>query len=167
MTSMALFVLSFRRGLVVAGFCLAWSLPCAAQKPEPAPAAGARFCEAPSLTGHPGGGVGSGAGVGAGSGDEVKVVFTQSEVTKKAEVLFRPAPDYGALKTEAAEGNVKLRVVLCPRGYVSNIEVLSKAADGLTKKAVEAAREIRFVPAEKDGKRVAQYATVEYSHSVY
>jgi TonB family protein len=163
---MALFVLSFRRGLVVAGFCLAWSLPCAAQKPEPTPTPAARLCEAPTPTGRPGGGVGSGSGV-ATAGDEVKVVFTQSEVTKKAEVLFRPAPDYGAMKADAAEGEVKLRVVLCPRGYVSNIEVLSKAADELTEKAVEAAREIRFVPAEKDGKRVAQYATVEYSHHVY
>jgi TonB family protein len=164
---MAPFVLSFRRGLVVAAFCLAWSLPCAAQKPEPAQTPAARLCEAPSPAGRPGRGVGSGSGVGAGSGDEVKVVFTQSEVTKKAEVLFRPAPDYGAMKADAAEGDVKLRVVLCPRGYVSNIEVLSKAADELTEKAIEAAREIRFVPAEKDGKRVAQYATVEYSHHVY
>jgi TonB family protein len=161
------FVLSLRRGLVVVGFCLAWALPCAAQKPEPSPTPAARLCEAPSPAARPRKGVGSGAGIGDGSGDEVKVVFTQSEVTKKAEVLFRPAPDYGALKADAAEGEVKLRVVLCPRGYVSNIEVLSKAANELTEKAVEAAREIRFVPAEKDGKRVAQYATVEYSHSVY
>jgi hypothetical protein len=34
-------------------------------------------------------------------------------------------------------------------------------------KAVEAARNIRFIPAEKDGKRVAQYATVTYSLHVY
>lgn len=62
---------------------------------------------------------------------------------------------------------VRLRVVLCPRGYVSNIEVLSKAPDDFTEKAIEAAREMRFIPAEKDGKRVAHYAVVEYSHHVY
>lgn len=159
-------VFDVRRCLIALGLSLAGALSCAAQKPEPALTPAARLCEAPSPASRLGRGVGSGSGV-ATAGDEVKVVFTQSEVTKKAEVLFRPAPDYGALKADAAEGEVKLRVVLCPRGYVSNIEVLSKAADELTEKAVEAAREIRFVPAEKDGKRVAQYATVEYSHHVY
>jgi TonB family protein len=161
------YVFSFRRCFMIVGFCLMWPLTCAAQqKPASAPMPIVRLCEAPSLAGRAGRGFGSGSGSAMVS-DEVKVVFTQSEVTKKAEVLFRPAPDYGAMKADAAEGVVKLRVVLCPRGYVSNIEVLSKAADELTEKAVEAAREIRFVPAEKDGKRVAQYATVEYSHHVY
>jgi TonB family protein len=160
-------VFDVRRCLIVLGLNLAGALSCAAQKPAPTPTPTARLCEAPSPAGRPGRGVGGGAGVGDGSGDEVKVVFTQSEVTKKAEVLFKPAPDYGGLKADAAEGEVKLRVVLCPRGYVSNIEVLSKAAAKLTEQVVEAAREIRFIPAEKDGKRVAQYATVEYSHHVY
>jgi outer membrane biosynthesis protein TonB len=151
---------------MIVGFCLAWSLMCAAQKPQPAPTPAAKLCEAPTLVGRPNRGVGSGAGS-ATMSDEVKEVFTQSEVTKKAEVLFRPTPDYTALRADVAQGEVKLRVVLCPKGYVSNIEILSKASGDFIEKSVEAAREIRFIPAEKDGKRVAQYATVMYSHQVY
>ena len=60
-----------------------------------------------------------------------------------------------------------MRVVLCPRGYVSNITTLSKVSDEVIAKAVEAARNIRFIPAEKDGKRVAQYATVVSRLQVY
>jgi TonB family protein len=165
-TFMSLYVLSFRRCLMIVGCCLAWSLTCAAQKPQPVPTPVVRLCEAPSLVGRASRGVGSGSGSATVS-DEVKEVFTQSEVTKKAEVLFRPTPDYTALKADVAEGRVELRVVLCPRGYVSNIEILSKASGDFIEKAVEAAREIRFIPAEKDGKRVAQYATVVYSHQVY
>lgn len=164
---MAIYRLSLRQCLVVAGFCLAWALPCAAQTPQPAPTSAVRFCEAPARVGRHGGGVGSGSGS-ATMNDEVKVVFTQAEVTKRAEVLYRPEPDFTApAGSDAVEWDVKLRVVLCPRGYVSNIEISSKASNDFIEKAVEAAREIRFIPAEKDGKRVAQYATVEYSHHVY
>jgi TonB family protein len=124
------------------------------------------LCEAPSHSARVGRGVGSGSGH-ATADDEVREVFTQSEVTKKAEILFRMDPDYPPSGSDNVGWEVRLRVVLCPRGYVSNIEVLSKAPDGFTEKAIEAAREMRFIPAEKDGKRVAQYAVVEYSHHVY
>jgi outer membrane biosynthesis protein TonB len=158
-------ILSFGRCLVIAGFCLAWPLTCAAQKPQPTPIPAAKLCEAPTPVGRPGRGVGSGSG-GATVSDEVKEVFKQSEVTKKAEVLFKPEPDYSA-SGDAVAWEIKLRVVLCPKGYVSNIEVLSKASNDILEKAVEAARSIRFIPAEKDGKRVAQYVIIAYSHEVY
>lgn len=164
---MALYVLSFRRCFMIVGFCLAWPLTCAAQqKPAPAPIPIVRLCEAPSLAGRASRGVGSGSGSAMAS-DEVKEVFKQSEVTKKAEVLFKPTPDYTGLRADVAAGKVELRVVLCPKGYVSNIEILSQASGEFIEKAVEAAREIRFIPAEKDGKRVAQYVLIEYSHEVY
>jgi hypothetical protein len=101
----------------------------------------------------------------------VKEVFTQSQVTKKAEVLFKPELGYSASGSEVGAWEIKLRVVLCPRGYVSNIEIPSQEAkkvpDAFTEKAVEAARNIRFIPAEKDGKRVAQYIIVVYSYEAY
>jgi outer membrane biosynthesis protein TonB len=39
--------------------------------------------------------------------------------------------------------------------------------DGLTEKAMEAARRIQFTPAEKDGRRVSQYATINYNFNIY
>jgi hypothetical protein len=157
-------VFDLRRCLVIVGLSLAGALSCAAQQAKPAPAPPAKLCEPPSRAGRTDRGVGSGSGAAA-TGDEVRAVFSQSDVTKKAEVLFRPEPDYPA--SEPGRWEVKLRVVLCPRGYVSGIEVLSKTTGDAAEKAVEAAREIRFIPAEKDGKRVAQYATIIYSHEVY
>ncbi|MDT7688605.1 MAG: Gram-negative bacterial TonB protein C-terminal [Acidobacteriota bacterium] len=164
---MATYLFSVRRCLLFVGLGLSGALTCAAQQqPSPAPTPAARLCEAPMPAGRPGGrGVGSGTGS-ATINDEVKAVFTQSEVTKKAEVLFRPEPDY----TAAGDGvswKVELRVVLCPKGYVSNIEIRSKASNDIIEKAVEAARNVRFIPAEKDGKRVAQYVIISYSHEVY
>jgi outer membrane biosynthesis protein TonB len=157
-------VFDLRRCLIVIGMSLAGGLSCAAQQAKPAPTPPATLCEPPSRAGRAAKGVGTGSGSAA-AGDEVRAVFSQSEVTKRAEVLFKPEPDYPA--SEPGRWEVKLRVVLCPRGYVSDIEVLSKSPGDAAEKAVEAAREIRFIPAEKDGKRVAQYATVVYSHEVY
>jgi len=39
--------------------------------------------------------------------------------------------------------------------------------DGLTEKAIAAARSIRFQPAQKDGRPVSQYAVIEYSFNIY
>jgi TonB family protein len=136
-----------------------------AQKPQPTPAATEKFCIPPASLGGDRG-MGSGSGAGAGkltTGEEVKVVFTNREVTKKAEILLSPGPRFTAAESGNINGEVKLRVVLCPRGFVSNIKILSKLPDAVMEKAIEAARNIRFIPAEKDGQRVAQYATVVYS----
>lgn len=157
-------VFYLRRLLAAVGIILAGALLCAARQAEPAPTHPAKLCEPPSQTRRAARGVGSGSGS-AGAGDEVRAVFSQSEVTTRAEVLFKPEPDFEA--SEPGRWEVKLRVVLCPRGYVSNIEVLSKTTGGAAEKAMEAARGIRFIPAVKGGKRVAQYATVVYSHEVY
>ncbi|MBA3323229.1 MAG: energy transducer TonB, partial [Pyrinomonadaceae bacterium] len=39
--------------------------------------------------------------------------------------------------------------------------------DGLTEKAIEAARRITFTPAEKDGRPVSQYITLVYNFNIY
>ncbi|MGB9180761.1 MAG: energy transducer TonB [Pyrinomonadaceae bacterium] len=158
---------SARRCLILIGICLAWSLSCMAQTLQPTPTATERFCLPPPPLGgsH---GQGSGAGVGSASTDnEVKVVFTNKEVTKKAEILLAPGPGFTTAELDNISEEVKLRVVLCPKGFVSNIKILSKLPEAATEKAIEAARNIRFIPAEKDGKRVAQYATIVYSNSTY
>ena len=153
--------LSWRAYLMAAGLCSAWLVTGAAQTPgnSPSSAPAERFCVAP----HARGGVGSGSGIpGETPRDEVTVVFTQSEVTKKAEILFVPGPGFTGAEASNVNGQIKLRVVLCPRGFVSNIKLLSKLPDNVSEKAVQAAQQIRFIPAEKDGKRVAQFATVGY-----
>ena len=161
------YFLNASRCLIVVGLCLASFLSYVAQTPQsvttPVPAEG--FC-APPLLGGGGRGVGSGSGKAA-TDDEVKMVFTSQEVTKKAEILFNPAPPLSPAAAGSVNGEVKLRVVLCPKGYLSNIEVLSKLPDGVRESTIEAVKNIRFIPAEKDGKRVAQYATLLYRYESY
>jgi TonB family protein len=112
-----------------------------------------------------GGGAGGGGG---GGGEDYNRTFQPREVTRKAVITFKPEPNF----TEEARKNnvtglVKLRLVLASSGAVSNISVVKGLPDGLTEKAIAAARQIRFNPAQKDGRAVSQYITIEYNFNIY
>ena len=109
----------------------------------------------------------AGAGDG-GAGVDHSRPFRPSEVTQRARVLGRPEPLY----TESARkfgvtGIVQIRLVLGAAGGVERFEVVKGLPHALTLKAVEAAQRIKFEPAQKDGRPVAQYATIQYHFNVY
>jgi TonB family protein len=114
---------------------------------------------------HDGGG---GPGGGGGGGFDPNHIFNAREVSRKAMVTDKPEPLY----TEEARknqitGTVTLRMVLNANGSVTNVQAVNRLPDGLTEKAIEAAHRIRFVPAEKDGRKVSQYATIMYNFNIY
>jgi TonB family protein len=115
---------------------------------------------------HDGGG-GPGGGGGGGGVDYTRP-FKQNEVTRKALITFKPEPGF----TEEARKNnvtgvVRLRAILHASGGVQSISVVKGLPDGLTEKAISAARQIRFTPAEKDGRSVSQYVVLEYNFNIY
>ena len=124
-----------------------------------------------------GGGVGPGrgantpGGVAPGGGDgpvDYSRPFRPSELASRARVTSKPEPLY----TESARkfrvtGTVTLRVVLASTGEVERISIITRLPHGLTARAVEATRQVKFVPAEKDGRRVSQYATFQYNFNIY
>ena len=94
--------------------------------------------------------------------------FKHSEVTKKAVITFKPEPGF----TEQARrfnvaGVVRLRAILHGSGEMRNISVVKGLPHGLTEKAVAAAAQIRFNPAQKDGQVVSQYVVLEYHFNIY
>lgn len=94
--------------------------------------------------------------------------FKQSEVTRKAVIAYKPQPGF----TEEARKNnlsgvVRLRAVLSSSGRVTNVSVIKALPDGLTEKAMAAARAIIFLPARKDGREVSQYVVLEYNFNIY
>jgi TonB family protein len=94
--------------------------------------------------------------------------FRQSEVTKKLLITYKPEPIFTeqARKFNVA-GVVRLRAVLHSSGTVQNMVVVKGLPHGLTEKAIAAAKQIRFTPAEKDGHTVSQYVTLEYNFNIY
>jgi TonB family protein len=114
---------------------------------------------------HEGGG---GKGGGGGGDVDYSRPFKQTEVTRKAIITFKPEPGF----TEDARKNnvtgvVRLRAILSSSGGVTGISVVKGLPDGLTEKAIAAARQIRFTPAEKDGHAVSQYIVLEYNFNIY
>jgi TonB family protein len=95
-------------------------------------------------------------------------VFKPGEVDQKAQIIYRAQPQYTEeARANAAEGTVVLRAVFSADSQVTNVRVVSGLPYGLTERAVEAAREIRFTPAMKDGRAVSQYIQIEYNFNLY
>lgn len=97
-----------------------------------------------------------------------RTVFLSSELTTKARLLFRPEPQYTEEARKAGvDGKVVLRGVLAVDGTVQNILVLRSLPHGLTETAVKAARQIKFIPATKDGRPVSQFVQIEYNFNLF
>jgi TonB family protein len=127
----------------------------------------------PGSEGNVGGGPKEPGGGGIGGSNDnhprdPNYVFPPKEVTQRARVISKPEPGY----TEEARklditGTVVLRVVFSVSGEVTNIHAVKPLPGGLTEKAIAAARQIRFVPAMKNGQPVPVYMQLEYNFNLY
>jgi TonB family protein len=109
-----------------------------------------------------------GGGAGGGGGGDYNRIFSGKEVSSKARVISKPEPQY----TEEARknqitGTVVLRAVFTSSGQVTNISARSGLPYGLTERAIAAARQIKFIPAQKDGRAVSMYIQLEYNFNLY
>jgi len=112
-----------------------------------------------------GNGVGTGPG---GAGADGPAVFSGREVDRKARVVLKPAAAYTTIaRRNQITGTVVLRVVLASSGHVEKITALKALPDGLTERAILAARTLRFIPAVKEGQWVSQYIQLEYTFNLY
>ena len=64
-------------------------------------------------------------------------------------------------------GTVILSVVFSRTGQVTNIRAEQPLCCGLTEKAIAAARQIRFVPATREGNPVSVRMQLEYNFNLY
>jgi TonB family protein len=95
-------------------------------------------------------------------------VFSGNEVDQRAAILSRPQPEYTQeARVNQISGVVTLRVVLSASGQVTNITVVKGLGYGLSEKAIDAARKIRFEPARKDGRAVSMYMQIQYNFNLY
>ncbi|HWW76217.1 MAG TPA: energy transducer TonB, partial [Pyrinomonadaceae bacterium] len=95
-------------------------------------------------------------------------IYTSSQVTTRALIVAKPEPAYTEeAREEHTSGVVRLRAVLGSDGHVRNIVAMRRLPNGLTEKAVEAARRIRFTPAKLGGQPVSQLVVLEYSFKAF
>ncbi|HMF56064.1 MAG TPA: energy transducer TonB [Pyrinomonadaceae bacterium] len=123
-------------------------------------------------SGRGGGGFGPGNTAGTTSGvtgeTDYNRVFSSREVAQKAHILAKAEPSYTeSARKYSVNGTVVVRAVLSATGQVTDIHVVRGLPHGLTRSAIEAARRIRFEPAQVNGRAVSQYIQIEYNFNIY
>jgi len=99
---------------------------------------------------------------------DVGTIYLGKEVDTKARLISKPEPTYTEkARRKETVGGVILKAVFSATGQVTNIRVVKGLPNGLTERAIEAARRIRFIPAMKDGKPVSMWMQLEYYFNLY
>ena len=100
--------------------------------------------------------------------DTSGTIFTGKQVDRKAILVMKPEPTYTeAARKKEITGTVVLKVVFSRKGSVTNIRTDVALPEGLTEKAIDAAKKIKFIPAMKDGKFVSMWMQLEYNFNLY
>jgi TonB family protein len=94
--------------------------------------------------------------------------FTGKEVEKKVRLGMKPEPMYTEeARRNQVTGTVILKVVFSSGGNVTNIRTVTGLPFGLTERAIAAAKNIKFIPAIKDGHYVSMWMQLEYNFNLY
>ena len=141
--------------------------------PSPGPGTGGGIgrSSGTGVGGGTGGGVGPGRGGNIGGGDMNlgggRSVEPMSPALRPT-ILYREKAKYTEeARQNKIQGTVVLQVVFNVNGSITDIRVIRSLPDGLTEKAIEAARKIRFNPAVKNGSPVSVRGTLEFTFNLY
>lgn len=125
------------------------------------------------------GGIGNGAGGGVGSGDGRGFgpgrgggtgggYFHVGGGVTAPRAIYSPDPEYSEEARKAKyQGTVVLWIIVGPDGKVHDARIQRSVGLGLDEKAIEAVREWKFDPAQKDGHPVAVAVSVEVNFHLY
>lgn len=94
-------------------------------------------------------------------------VIDSKDADRPLIILQYPRPRFST-ETRRGIGNIriKLKVLFSSSGKVSKVEVVQITSKLLEREAIETAKNIIFIPAEKDGKLVSVYQNIEYSFGI-
>ena len=107
------------------------------------------------------------AGAAAENPTDSEKIYKATDVDTRLEIKSKPEITYTAdAQGERIIGTVILRCIFTSKGTVTNIQVIQGLPNGLTEKAIEAAKKIKFVPATKDGKPVSMWMQLEYNFDI-
>ena len=94
-------------------------------------------------------------------------VYEAKDVSQKARITSRAPPEYTEkARLHNVSGQVDLTVVLCRSGEVTDIQVVKGLPYGLSESAINAAKRIKFEPAQKDGEQVSQKMQLQYGFNL-
>jgi TonB family protein len=141
--------------------------------PSPGPGSGGGIGRntGTGVGGGTGGGAGPGRGGNAGGGDmDIGGGRSIEPMTAslRPTILYREKAKYTEeARQNKIQGTVVLQVVFNVNGSISDVRVVRGLPDGLTEKAIEAAKKIRFNPAVKNGAPVSVRGSLEFTFNLY
>lgn len=93
--------------------------------------------------------------------------YEDKEIDRKPVVVFIPVLPTGEIDSRFYKtfNTIKLKVQLLANGKIGSVETITKVSRAIEKEALEIAREIKFLPAEKNGAPVSTYITIEHGIS--
>ena len=121
-------------------------------------------------------GNGRGNGIGNGTGDGIEggppppapVKREVVAVTEKLKIVSKPSPGYtDEARKNNISGTVRLRVTFSATGQVTGVSVISGLPNGLTEKAIAAARQINFTPEKRNGQAISISRPIDYTFRIY
>ncbi len=91
---------------------------------------------------------------------------------KSLQLIDKPRANYTEeARQKKAHGTVSLRVTFLASGGIGDVTVVKAKKKlqktGLVAQAVEAAKKIKFIPAERDGKSISVAKIVQYNFNLY
>jgi hypothetical protein len=90
-------------------------------------------------------------------------MFKGKDVDTKLKILAKPKPAFSRAERRRYAGEtIVLSAIFCGSGQVLEIKVKQGVSDSLNEKAIAAARNIKFTPAENDGKKVSKLLILNY-----
>ncbi len=100
--------------------------------------------------------------------DEETIIDDKTKYSRSLIILRKSPANYNDFaRLRNISGHVKVQVVFRADGQIGDIIVIQKLVGGLSEAAVEAARKIKFLPAQIDGKSVDITRIVEYNFTIY
>lgn len=118
----------------------------------------------------PGSNYGDGGPGRGGSGDpnDPPTRVARPAVTEALRIISKPRPGYtDEARQNAITGVVRLRVTFLASGQIGGISPVSGLPNGLTEKAIAAARQIQFEPMKKNGVPQSVSKVIEYNFTIY
>lgn len=94
-------------------------------------------------------------------------IIPAKDLDTKVRLISKPEPTYtDAARSKWITGTVVLKALLTGDGTVSMIQVVQGLPEGLTERAIAVARQIKFIPATKNGKNVSMWLQLEYNFNL-
>jgi len=88
-------------------------------------------------------------------------VYELSEGVQPPRITHRVNPNYANVRGVSAKGSVAIALIVTLEGATKELRVVKSLEPEVDRAALEAVRQWRFAPAQKDGKPVAVRVTIE------